>query len=187
MGDQANSSMPQWKGLFDWSMSYHDGTNVLNFEGCEKPDPAKLKWYVSSTSVEPTVLALGGVWANSDPVFRLEHVLSNYMVDFGKKMTDMMGTLEDAASGTEQKDTVAHASALLEELHDIVESIDFARDLRTIGGLPVLKQLLGCGSSDLRWRAADVVAACAQNHIAAQACTQPTLYGVERAVALLQL
>ena len=101
---------------------------------------------------------------------RLEHVLSNYMVDFAKKMTDMMGTLEDAASGTERKDTVAQASALLEELHDIVESIDFARDLRSIGGLPVLKLLLGCGSSDLRWRAADVVAACAQNNIAGQVC-----------------
>lgn len=93
------------------------------------------------------------------------------MVDFAKKMEDMMGTLGDAASEASTTDTVAHASALLEELHDIVESIDFARDLRTIGGLPVLKKLLSCSSSELRWRAADVVAACAQNHISVQVRT----------------
>ena len=80
-----------------------------------------------------------------------------------------MGTLGDAASGADRSDTVAHASVLLEELHEIVESIDFARDLRSIGGLPVLKKLLGCSSSELRWRAADVVAACAQNHVSVQA------------------
>ena len=91
------------------------------------------------------------------------------MVDFTKRMEEMVGTLGDAASGTDSTDTVAHASALLEELHEIVESIDFARDLRSIGGLPVLKKLLGCSSSELRWRAADVVAACAQNHVSVQA------------------
>jgi hypothetical protein len=90
------------------------------------------------------------------------------MVDFAKKMEDMMGSLDDAASQTTSKDTVEHASVLLEELHEIVESIDFAKDLRTIGGLPVIKKLLGCPSSELRWRAAEVVAACAQNHISVQ-------------------
>jgi hypothetical protein len=98
----------------------------------------------------------------------LEDVLSNYMVDFSKKMEDMMGTLADAATETTSKDTVEHASVLLEELHDIVESIDFARDLRTIGGLPILKKLLSCPRSELRWRAAEVVAACAQNNISVQ-------------------
>lgn len=82
-----------------------------------------------------------------------------------------MGTLGDAATETGSTDAVTHASALLEELHDIVGSIDYARDLRSIGGLPVLKKLLGCSSSQLRWRAADVVAACAQNNDSVQVCT----------------
>lgn len=48
MGDQANSSMPQWKGLFDWSMSYHDGTRATDFDDVGKPDPEKIKWCVPS-------------------------------------------------------------------------------------------------------------------------------------------
>lgn len=90
------------------------------------------------------------------------------MVDFAKRMEEMIGTLDDAASEADSSDTVAYAAALLEELVEIVESIDFARDLRSIGGLPVLKKLLACSSSELRWRAADVVAACAQNHVSVQ-------------------
>lgn len=56
MGDQANSSMsPQWKGLFDWSMSYHDGTRPTDFAELGKPDPEKLKWYVCNTVLEREV------------------------------------------------------------------------------------------------------------------------------------
>eukprot|EP00892_Ulva_mutabilis_P002100 jgi/Ulvmu1/11891/UM081_0049.1 len=136
-----NSSMPQWKGLFDWSMSYHDGTKPTDFNSIEL-NPQKIEW--------------------------LEHVLSNYMVDFSKRMEDMMEGLQEATAEDSAPDDVRHAVQLLEELHDIVESIDFARDLKSIGGLPVLKQLLRCGAPDLRWRSADVLAACAQNNLPVQ-------------------
>jgi hypothetical protein len=93
------------------------------------------------------------------------------MVDFTKRMEEMMGDLDSSASAEAASKDVQEAAALLEELQEIVESIDFARDLRTIGGLPVLKKLLGCPSGELRWRAADVVAACAQNHQDVQVST----------------
>lgn len=38
-----DSSMPQWKGLFDWSMSYHDGTKPTDFSSIDL-DPQKIKW-----------------------------------------------------------------------------------------------------------------------------------------------
>lgn len=91
------------------------------------------------------------------------------MVDFSKRMEDMMEGLQEVAAENSAPDEVQHAVHLLEELHEIVESIDFARDLKSIGGLPVLKQLLHCGAPELRWRAADVLAACAQNHLPVQA------------------
>jgi hypothetical protein len=50
MGDNQGSSMPQWKGLFDWSMSYHDGTQPTNFNELGKADPDKMKWCVMTRS-----------------------------------------------------------------------------------------------------------------------------------------
>lgn len=95
------------------------------------------------------------------------------MVDFSKRMEDMMGSLQEASAKNADQVHVQHAVNLLEELHEIVESIDFARDLKSIGGLPVVKQLLMQGAPELRWRAADVLAACAQNNLPVQArnCT----------------
>ena len=96
---------------------------------------------------------------------RLEGVLKNYMVDFAERMHTIQGSLEECASAPEATEQqVALAEKHLEELMDIVESIDFARDLRSIGGLPVLKALMTSAHPSLRWRAADVVATCAQNN-----------------------
>jgi hypothetical protein len=47
----ARDSMPQWKGLFDWSMSYQDGTKPTEFGERGPPDPQKLKWYRPHTSI----------------------------------------------------------------------------------------------------------------------------------------
>lgn len=35
--------MPQWKGLFDWSMQYQDGTKPTDFSAVEA-NPEKIKW-----------------------------------------------------------------------------------------------------------------------------------------------
>jgi hypothetical protein len=69
--------------------------------------------------------------------------------------------------GTEEVQ-VHQGEELLDELRDIVESIDFARDLQTIGGLPTLRQLVACDVPSLRWRALDVLAACCANHATVQ-------------------
>jgi hypothetical protein len=41
MDDQ--NSMPQWKGLFDWSMRYQDGTRPTDMASATA-DPEKMKW-----------------------------------------------------------------------------------------------------------------------------------------------
>ena len=53
---------------------------------------------------------------------------------------------------------------LLAELMVIVSSLDHARDLHKIGGLPPLLGLLRCRHPSLRWRAAEVVATCCANN-----------------------
>ncbi|GFR45340.1 hypothetical protein Agub_g6709, partial [Astrephomene gubernaculifera] len=165
-------SFPQWKGLWDWSMKYADGTGASRFRP-EDVDPEKMKW--------------------------LEEALKHYMIDFSARMRDIKATLERdtsaAASASQQRQqgqgqqqaggsdqgpvagggeeervgaaagSVAGSAAgdleereaLLEELMDIVSSIDYARDLHKIGGLPVLLELLASPHPSLRWRTAEVV------------------------------
>ena len=53
-----------------------------------------------------------------------------------------------------------------------MESIDFARDLHTIGGLPTLLALMNREDAGLRWRAAEVVATCVANHESIQKVTR---------------
>ena len=54
--------------------------------------------------------------------------------------------------------------ALLDELVEIVESIDHARDLALIGGLPTLLALLASPAAPLRARAAEVLGTAAQSN-----------------------
>lgn len=115
-----------------------------------------------------TALLMHLALANATPcpdAYRLEGVLKNYMVDFTERMQAIQAGLEETANAPDAtEEQVAVAEKHLEELMDIVESIDFARDLRSIGGLPVLKALMRSPHPSLRWRAADVVATCAQNN-----------------------
>jgi len=60
--------------------------------------------------------------------------------------------------------TTEHMEELLDELHDIVEDVDHARDLVKVGGLPTLLRLLRDPRASLRWRAADALAASAANN-----------------------
>jgi hypothetical protein len=76
------------------------------------------------------------------------------------------GASTDATTATRitTTTTLEEKQELLDELHDIVENIDHARDLVKIGGLPTLLRLLRSPHASLRWRAADVVAASAANN-----------------------
>lgn len=69
---------------------------------------------------------------------------------------DTLDAKGGAAAGLEDQE------ALLDELMDIVASIDCARDLHQIGGLLTLLALLASPHGSLRWRAAEVVATCVQ-------------------------
>ena len=40
MGDEY---MPHWKGLFDWSMQYQDGTRPTDFSAVDA-NPEKIRW-----------------------------------------------------------------------------------------------------------------------------------------------
>lgn len=81
-----------------------------------------------------------------------------------------MKEIKEALEATEPDDEAEGANklkereALLEELMDIVSSLDQARDLHKIGGLPPLLGLLRCRHPSLRWRAAEVVATCCANN-----------------------
>jgi hsp70-interacting protein len=95
------------------------------------------------------------------------------MVDLSKRLQDINETLAEGPAAADDPAAAAAALAdkerLLEELVDLVENIDLARDLSAIGGLPTLVSLLGGPHASLRWRAAEVAAACAQNHPDVQA------------------
>ena len=83
-------------------------------------------------------------------------------MDLSNRMQDITTTLTSSPT----TDTDLHErEQLLDELMEIVENIDQAKDLSTIGGLPTLLSLLtNPAHPSLQWRAAEVVAACAQNN-----------------------
>lgn len=84
-------------------------------------------------------------------------------LNVGKRMKEIKFCL-DRAGTPEDAPTVEQQQDLLDELHDIVEDIDHARDLRPIGGLPTLLSLLHSEEDGLRARAAAVIGAAAQNN-----------------------
>jgi len=76
--------------------------------------------------------------------------------------------MQDSIEGATEEEMVQTKAELLEELQDIVENVDRARDLKAIGGLPVLLSLITCKHQPLRWRAAEVLAVVVQNNIQVQ-------------------
>lgn len=91
----------------------------------------------------------------------LEEALQKYMVDLSARMKDIKSELD---KGEESDVPLTEKEDLLEELMEIVESIDYARDLEKIGGIDMLLDLLSSKHASLRWRAAEVVATCVQNN-----------------------
>lgn len=81
------------------------------------------------------------------------------MVDLGKRMVD----IKEALDG-EECSSIQEKEAMLDELQDLVESIDQAKDLSTIGGLSTLLNVMDSQIPSLQWRAAEIIATCAQNN-----------------------
>ncbi|KAI8476191.1 MAG: armadillo-type protein [Monoraphidium minutum] len=155
--------MGKWKGMFDWSMKYQDGTRPTDYGAVEMTEEKK-QW--------------------------LERAMQEFMKDLGERMKEIKAAL-DAPTATDapttpdapapapggqqqqaaQEDTAAAAAAalaekeaLLDELVEIVESVDQARDLHKAGGLDTLLALMRCPHASLRWRAAEVAATCMANN-----------------------
>jgi hsp70-interacting protein len=123
-----------WKGLFEWSMKYQS-------DGTSQTQ---------------------GSLSESDKEW-LEEALKGAMVDLGKRLEDIKESL-DGEGSSQAPATIEEKEQLLDELLDLVESIDQAKDLSSIGGLSTLLHVLDSGIPSLQWRAAEVIATCAQNN-----------------------
>lgn len=79
-------------------------------------------------------------------------------LDVSRRMKEIKSSLDESGPDCKRQEE------LLDELLEIVEDINYARDLRPIGGLPTLLQLLHNREAGLRTRAAAVLGAAAQNN-----------------------
>jgi hsp70-interacting protein len=100
----------------------------------------------------------------------LEAAMQEYAQEPVKRMQEIEKQLHEQAPGEE---AVARQESLLEELAELTENIDFARDLAMIGGLPTLLKLLQSPHPGLRARAAEVLATCAQANPPVQVSPRP--------------
>lgn len=91
----------------------------------------------------------------------LTAALNEGVVDNVDRMRAIKAFLD---STTDDSKALAQKCELLEELTEIVENIDFARDLHKIGGLQTLLALLSSPHAALRWRAAEVVGMAVQSN-----------------------
>eukprot|EP00210_Caulerpa_lentillifera_P008583 g8187.t1 len=131
-------STPEWKGLFEWSMKYSDGTRVSDFSNMEI-DHEKMEW--------------------------LQEVLSNYVKDFVNRMKEIQVAFQEKEN---QEISLKEQEVLLDELQEIVESLDQARNLHMIGGLPMLMELLKSAHFSLKSKSAEIIASCVQNNLPIQ-------------------
>jgi hsp70-interacting protein len=109
----------------------------------------------------------------------LEAAMRSAMVDLGRRMEDVTAALaaplDDVEGGADEggdegRAALAERERLLDELLELVESIDAARDLARAGGLPMLLRLMApAAPPSLRARAAEVAATCCQNNPEVQA------------------
>lgn len=144
---QGGEGGPQWLGLLKWSLNYVDGTRP------------------SDESLKPM--------SAEDKAF-LERVMTDGIVNPGKRMKELLLQLtellsnfcssESSTSSDEKEEDIM--MNLLEELRDIVEQIDYARDFVKMNGLPFL---LGFASEDsipseIRKQCLRVLSTLAQNN-----------------------
>ncbi len=147
MGDNAGVPDSLWKALFEWSILQQDGTTASTSQSTAAP--------ISDTD---------RAW--------LEEALASGIVDLSKQLVEIKEQLEKGLPASASEDAVArdeeHKARLLDELLDLVESIDQAKDLSTIGGLSTLLHVIAGGAPGLQWRACEVIATCAQNNPSVQ-------------------
>ena len=162
MGDNAGVPDSLWKALFEWSIAQQDGTTTSTSQNAAAPS------------------------SDADRAW-LEEALAAGVVDLSKQLVEIKAQLEKSLPASATEADIArdeeHKARLLDELLDLVESIDQAKDLSTIGGLSTLLHVIGGGVPGLQWRAAEVIATCAQNNPEVQASffrdgVMPAIWGL---------
>lgn len=130
---------PDWQALLRWSAQHSDGT-------------------VPTRAMDETERA----W--------LESALRQNMIDEVQRMKEISYVLEleEPPDGYDEEQFIDAKAELLEEMQDLVESIDNARDLKGVGGFGALMELMSCEHAKLRCRAAEVIATSVQNNPDAQ-------------------
>ncbi|XP_001628934.2 hsp70-binding protein 1 [Nematostella vectensis] len=87
-----------------------------------------------------------------------------------EKMKQCVKVLSQPSSDNdEDEDKITEKKHALEILASLADIIDNANDLHKIGGFPVFAEYLKNNNSELRWRAADLVATVGQNNPYSQA------------------
>ncbi|XP_077994210.1 hsp70-binding protein 1-like [Glandiceps talaboti] len=93
----------------------------------------------------------------------LQHALSGMYRDVVKEMHKCLKILNEKSESDNDEDVEEKENAL-EYLQDLCDSMDNAKDLHKIGGMPILKQCLRDCNSEIRWRCADLLATMTQNN-----------------------
>ncbi|XP_045833200.1 hsp70 nucleotide exchange factor FES1-like [Trifolium pratense] len=125
---------PNWDGLLKWSIANSDGTRQPR--NLSEEDR---KWFMEAMQAQT--------------------------VDIVKRMKEITLVMKTPDQELENQGvTPADIEDMLDELQEHVESIDFANDLHTIGGLVPLLAYLKNSHANIRAKAADVVTTIVQNN-----------------------
>ncbi|KAF5833821.1 armadillo-type protein [Dunaliella salina] len=162
--------MKSLQGLFNWSMQFQGGQEreKPSQMSDEEYNEQKMKWLANALDTFSQV---------QDPAARMRQIKMALDLSSGRSNRATVGDGSHPPTGAEtsgaQQPSLALSledeEALLEELADWVTSIDHARDLHAIGGLPTLLGLMDNNTApSLRWRAAEVAATCMANNPAVQ-------------------
>nr|UST29469.1 hsp70 [Haliclona caerulea] len=128
--------------------------------------PRSLQELLKMSAEEAGGMGEPSVFEEMDPERRewLKEAIASFSEDtFVKRMMSCLDTLAKQTDD-EDEEAIASKESALEELESMVDIIDNANDLHKIGGFPVVAKYLKDTQSELRWRAADVLAVVAQNN-----------------------
>lgn len=134
----AGAGQPDWAGLLKWSLSHSDGTAPAR-----EISEEDRKWFAEA------------VKANTVDDVAIMQQIGAFLV-------------QESEEGVSEEEMVQTKEDLLEELMDIVDHVDRARDLKVIGGFNTVVDLLKSKHAGLRSRAAELVSVVVQNNLVVQ-------------------
>jgi hypothetical protein len=159
-----------WLGLLKWSLQYQDGTENETPAEMSEENKSFLKKVMEEGIVDEGVRMTVVLMA----LVKHLHQALTASGEAGPEVEELMSTISSLEEGMRPADREAlsappsteHMLALLEELRDIVEQIDFAHSFAKMGGLPFL---LGACSEprvplEVRVQCAKLLATLAQNN-----------------------